>query len=308
MRKLSPILIGLFMAFNAHAAHRTFVAASGTDSGSCGPTAPCRTLDYAMGQTDSGGEVVISESGGYGSSPSGGITITQSISIIAQPGIFAALAPTTGYHGINIATASIDVAIKGLTINGRGGDYGINMTNGASLDLDNVMISNLSYGIYITTPARVTVKNSTFRNMSNGILVGYGASLLVSDSKLTDITTEGIILRGGVSGTTVVTATDTLIRCKGSGWGIDNWPSAGTVGKMYLDRVTNSKCLYGISNVPSTPGASNVIALSNSFVTGNTDQGLYNAAGNTFLSSGNNHVANNGSPNYGTITTGTIFQ
>lgn len=307
MRKLTPILIGLFMAFNAHAAHRTFVAASGTDVGTCGPTAPCRTLDYAMSQTDSGGEVIITESGGYGSSPSGGITITKSISIIAQPGIFAALAPTAGYNGINIATASIEVAIKGLTINGRGGGNGIYLTNGASLDLDNVMISNITYGIQITTPARVTVKNSMFRNLSIGILVGYGASLLVSDSKLTDITTEGIELRGGASGTTVVTATDTLVRCKGSGWGFDNWASAGTVGKMYLDRVTISNCQYGISNVPTTSGASNVIALSNSFVTGNTDQGLYNAAGNTFLSSGNNHVANNGSANFGTITTGTIL-
>lgn len=311
MRTLSPILLGLFLASNVHAAsHRTFVSADGTDSGTCGPTSACRTLTYALGQTNDGGEIIITQSGGYGDA-TGGVTISKSISIIAEPGVFAALAPTTG-SGITIATVGIDVSIKGLTINGRGGTYGINMTNGASLDLDNVTISNFpaGAGLRIQASARGAIKNSIFRRMNDGIQVGYGANLLVRDTKLTDVGSTGISINGGNSGsTTTVTATDTLVRCSSaqSGYGFDNHATSGTLGKMYLDQVAASNCAYGLVNSPATASTANIVAVSNSFVTGNT-YGLYNLAGCTFLSSGNNHFSNITADIYGSITTGTILK
>lgn len=312
MRKLTISLIGLMLAASVQATtHRTFVAASGTDVGACGPTAPCRTLTYALTQTNSGGEIVITQSGGYGDA-TGGLVIDKSVSIISEPGVFAALAPTTG-NGITIDTAGINVAIKGLTINGRGGLRGISMTNGTSLDLDDVTITNFpagnGTGVMIQTPARVAVKNSTLRNSYNGIVVGYGANLLVSMTNMTEITINGIEITGGTSGITVVKAVNTLVQCthNANGTAFLNWATAGTVGKMYLDRVTVANCNIGIGNFPNTHSTTNVISISNSFVTEN-GFGLYNDAGNAFLSSGNNHVANNGIDIEGSITTGTIFK
>lgn len=311
MRTFMPMFLSLFMVLNASAAtHRTFVSANGTDSGTCSPTAPCRSLTYALGQTNDGGEIIITQSGGYGDA-TGGVTVNKSVSIIAEPGVFAALAPTSG-NGITIATAGIEVSIKGLAINGRGGTHGIYMTNGASLDLDNVTISNFlaGAGLRIQTLARGTVKNSLFRRMNDGIQVGYGANLLVSETRLTDIGSTGISISGGTSGsTTTVTATNTLVRCSSaqSGYGFDNHASSGTLGKMYLDQVTASNCAYGLVNSPAAASTANIVAVSNSFVTGNT-YGLYNLAGSTFLSSGNNHFMNITADVFGSITTGTILK
>ena len=41
---------------------RTFVSGTGTDSGTCGRAAPCRTFAYAISQTNGGGEIVVLDS------------------------------------------------------------------------------------------------------------------------------------------------------------------------------------------------------------------------------------------------------
>src|SRR6266571_7551654 len=68
-------------------AQRTFVsAASGNDANPCTRTAPCRNFQAAIAQTASGGEVIVLDSGGYGT-----VTINQSVSLIAPPGIYAGI-------------------------------------------------------------------------------------------------------------------------------------------------------------------------------------------------------------------------
>ena len=131
---------------------------------------------------------------------------------------------------------------------------------------------------------------------------------MLTGTSLTDIFADGILIYSGSSGSTVVTATDSLVRCaaKGVSAGFANSANIGMVGKMYLDRVVVWNCGYGVANFPWESSVSNVIALSNSFVEGN-DYGLYNTSGNTFLSSGENHVANNGTDINGTITPGAIL-
>lgn len=317
MRQLSPILFGLFVAFNAQAAHRTFVAASGTDTGTCGPTAQCRTLDYAMSQTDDGGEVVITESGGYGSSPSGGITITKSISIIAEPGIYAALAPTTGYTGITIATASINVAIKGLTINGRGGNYGIHMTNGTSLTVENCSIgafgstftwtgSDEPYaGIYVETAAKITIVDTTVYRSFWGMRFAGGANVEVSRSRALR-NFIGIAAVGSASDTsnTIVSINDTLAS--------HNRSTSGTDGIGFWSSGTR----FGCSGCSSNITIANSVASDNSYNfevygTGNTinvassqalngKYGFYSSVG-TFNSANNNVLTNNTNITFGTI-------
>ena len=57
------------LAFSANAAQRTFVATSGSDANTasnCSNTAPCRGFSAALTVTDSGGEIIVLSSGGYG--------------------------------------------------------------------------------------------------------------------------------------------------------------------------------------------------------------------------------------------------
>ena len=117
---------------------RTFVASNGNDSNPCSLTAPCRSFGAAIVQTASGGEVIVLDSAGYGT-----VTITQSVSITAPQGVYAGVSVLSG-DGILLATPSINVSLKGLTITGLGGDNGIHMTDGASLRIEDCTITGFS--------------------------------------------------------------------------------------------------------------------------------------------------------------------
>jgi hypothetical protein len=152
------------------------------------------------------------------------------------------------------------------------------------------------------------VTNTSIKNSRYGIVVGYGATATVTNTTMTGIVYEGLEIRGGISGTTTVYATDTTVSCEApsDGYAFDNYPPTGTVGRMFLTRVTAANCLYGIVNEPDAASVNNVIAVSNSMATGN-GYGVYNTTVNTFLSSGANHVANNGTDTSGTITAGPML-
>jgi hypothetical protein len=103
--------------------NRTFVAANkGSDTGFCPPTAPCQTLAYALTQTAPDGEVILVESGEYGTA-----TITQSVSVSVTPGIYAGItASGFGSLGVYInAGASAVVVLRGLTFVSVGAYSGI---------------------------------------------------------------------------------------------------------------------------------------------------------------------------------------
>lgn len=322
MRTLIAIMLGLLLAASAQAtSHRTFVAASGTDSGACGPTAPCRSLSYALGQTNDGGEIVITQSGGYGDA-TGGLVIDRSVAIIAQPGVFAALAPITG-NGITIATAGIKVVIKGLNINGRGGEFGIYMTNGASLLVEKTTIAGFTStnatGLKVQTGATVNVVDSVIRDNYFGIFAGAGATVGISNSKVFNSEQTGIIsyTEGGVIGTsTTINISDTDV--SGAGWCVGNAENAGNNAVINATRVSATKCVYGFENEPFGGGG---MSLSDCTAS-NNDFGYYNYQGNltvsgstasnngtgfyrrdgAFVSLGNNTVYGNGTDVSGTIT------
>ena len=68
-----------------HAAPRAFVSVRGTNAGSCADVlAPCRTLAFAIGAVDSGGEVIILTSGAYAVA-----TITKAVRVNAPLGVVA---------------------------------------------------------------------------------------------------------------------------------------------------------------------------------------------------------------------------
>jgi len=181
----------------AAAAARTFVsAANGSDANAatnCGPTAPCRTFATAMSVTSAAGEVVVLTSGGYGP-----FTVTQSVTINAPVGVYAGIAVATG-AGITINGSAISVTLKGLSINGTGGTYGIYLQSGASLTVRGMTISNFpgttggtssaptlvpAYGILVAAPADVKVLDTTIRDSFNAIWISTGAHAVIEHTRL----------------------------------------------------------------------------------------------------------------------------
>ncbi len=113
--------------------------------------------------------------------------------------------------GITIATATVNVVLRGLTINGLGGAYGVNMTNGASLSVEHCVIANFSamssHGVFVNTPAKLKVVGSLFRNDNSGVTVSNGATASISESKFVGFlgNSVGVMVTDFYGGSSVTT-------------------------------------------------------------------------------------------------------
>src|SRR5205814_1493939 len=150
---------------------------------------------------DPGGEVVALDAAGYAP-----LTITKSVTITANPGFYAGIAAGSG-DAVTIATASVNVILRGLNINGVGATNGIVMTNGASLSIESCVISNFSsgQGVQVNTPASVRISDTLVRGNSNGIYVSGGATLNVSGVKALGNASAGILVDTMTAATTTGT-------------------------------------------------------------------------------------------------------
>jgi len=162
----------LALAFTVAAqgsANRTFVSTGGNDGNSavnCSSSATCRTFAAALSVTNSGGEIVVVNSGGYGAA-----TISQPV-VITAIGIDASITATTG-NGLTIDTSG-NVTIVGLNL--HGGD--------AATD-----------GILVTQVGFLRLYNMDIENfVSDGIEFNSSGSLAVYDSKITDCHANGLLL------------------------------------------------------------------------------------------------------------------
>lgn len=160
---------------------RTFVSNSGTDSGSCTLTAPCRTIPFAMGVVAGGGDIVVLNSGGYGSS----FTINKAINIFVPDGVYAAVTtlamPDTA---IQIAAGATDVIrIEGLTILGisTSGGFGVAVGNCKRTELRKMNINRIGTGVKVTGDVRVMIDSLNISETSFGIhSVGSNTPLTIN--------------------------------------------------------------------------------------------------------------------------------
>jgi len=178
---LCVVVAGLAATANAMILpQRTFVASNGSDANPCSLLLPCRGFTAALAAVNPGGEIIVLDSAGYGP-----VTIDKSVSIVAPSGIYAGITVSSG-DGITIATGGVDVKLKGLTISGLGGLYGIHVTNAASLRVDSCAIANIGWGLMVSGATLVDVTNSRFDHDSGaGIWVQDGPTLSVTDSTFT---------------------------------------------------------------------------------------------------------------------------
>jgi hypothetical protein len=315
-RFVHALSLGGFLMLSTAAfatAGRAFVATTGDDantSTNCGPTAPCRTFNAALSVTASGGEVIVLNSGGYGPAP---VNITQSVSIVAPPGVYAGITVGSGSYGVTIGTAGVNVVLKGLTINSLLPASGIWMSNGASLTIEDCAISNSSdapsvYGLVVATPAMVQVTDTQFQGNAVGMLFSSGATVNILRSQVIGNWAEGGAgIRAQVndaSPATTMTITESLVSRNFIGVEANPYTSSAKA-KASIIRSTISYNDYGVMSLSQGGGAA-AVSVSDSLLDSNAFYGLFQeitGAGTATLTSyGNNTFSNNGVDEGGTIT------
>jgi hypothetical protein len=165
----------------AWAQSRTWVSGVGDDANPCSRTAPCKTFAGAISKTAAGGEISVLDSGGFGA-----VTITKSISIVAEGSEGSILAP--GTNGIIVNAGPTDVVnLQGLSLEGAGtGLNGIRFLGGGTLHVRNCVIRGFraSTGFAIDVeapgPSRIFVSDSTLAANLGGILVRPGGALQIA--------------------------------------------------------------------------------------------------------------------------------
>ncbi len=269
---VSAGLLSLALALPAQAAQRTFVSTSGNDANTasnCSNTAPCRGFTAALTVTDSGGEIIVLSSGGYGA-----VTINKSVSIIAPEGVYAGISAFST-NAITVATAGIDVVLKGLTINSMGtGGFAVEMSAGNSLIVQNCTIKHFSTGggLYVHTAADVQLLDSLMEDNFTGASFENGANALVSRSRF---------IAGGLAALAVGSGIKTKVEvnrseASKSEVGYYAFSQAGGQVELYIKDSVASRNLNGVwVQSSSTPA---IATVSGSLISGNATSGL-NARG-----------------------------
>jgi len=178
MKRLGIVSILLVCATAASAQNvRTYVSNVGVDSGTtCASTAPCRTIQYALNLTNSGGDVVVQTSGTYGSS----LVIDRAINIIVPDAIWALMNNSGTNSGIYVNAGASDVVrIKGLNILSTANNQGVGLNVGTCkrTEYSNAQITRVGYGVYIGVDTRLTLDHVTITDVTTGIwCIGSGTS------------------------------------------------------------------------------------------------------------------------------------
>jgi parallel beta helix pectate lyase-like protein len=288
-------------------AQRTFVSASGLDTNPCTVTQPCRNFAAAIAQTLNDGEVIVLSSGGYGS-----FSISSlSVSVIAPPGVYAGVTSFSG-HAIDVTLAAArHVTLRGLTINGLGGFYGVYVDGsgaGATVTLSRVVISGfVNTGFIGFAPATYDFEDSEFRkNPTDGLDIEINAAgtyVATASHCLFAGNGDGFLILGPVRATV---ADSISTNNTGAGFWSDG---SGSFADLRLERCvstfntngvragagtsTVSRSTLDFNTTGARSEAGGVLRLGDTWIT-NNGTGVLAVGGGQVLTLGNNVVELNG--------------
>jgi hypothetical protein len=199
LTKFSAGILALALHCSAAQAQavRTWVSGVGDDANPCSRTAPCKTFPGAIGKTAAGGVIQVLDPGSFGA-----VTITKSISLIAEPNAGAITGASVNAIIVNAGSGDV-VHIEGLAIDGlTNGLNGIRFLAGGELHVRNCVIRGFrgSPGIGIdfepSGNGRLYVESSTLSNNIGGILVkaagGANATAMLNGVHVVRNTSFGI--------------------------------------------------------------------------------------------------------------------
>jgi hypothetical protein len=297
------VACGLFAVPARAGPNRTFVSGTGTDSGICSRTAPCRTFAFALTETAAGGEIDVLDPAVYGT-----VIINTAISIINDGVGVAAIQAGSGVNGVTInAGASDSVHLRGLTIDGPGtsGSNGIAFGSGGNLAIENCVIRNFQTGIFIapSTSSSFSVSNTIASNNAGGIgieptgsaVVTGVISKVIADNNNTGVTVEGKFTTGA-SLNVVIADSETSNNNTGTGIDADSVPGAAPASVMVRNVVAR------LNNFGLGADANSTLRVAHSVVTGNKTA-FETSGGGTIRSYGDNDVNGNTVDNFGILIT-----
>ncbi len=284
IRPLVIAAVALASAPAFAAAQRTFVSGQGVDVGTCSIAAPCRSFTAAIVQTIAGGEVIVLDSAGYGP-----VTITQSVTITAPPGVYAGISvPSSPGVGVSVNVPSGKVVLRGLTINSTGGTVGISFGQGDGLTVERCRISGFGIaGIVQASVGALTVRDTVISDSHFGIYLGAGNATLdgVSIERTVvgvnvpsgKVTIRGSTISDGLMGIQVQNGTAAL-----DGVTVTRMTSAGVVAVSYSSglsaevTVIRSQIVGAVYCVyaEGVPGSFDTIRVTDSLLA-NCDNGVY---------------------------------
>lgn len=260
-----PLLCALPLAASA-LPQRTFVASNGVDTNPCSLAAPCRSLGTAVTAVSVGGEVIVLDSAAYGA-----VTVAKSVSIVAPTGIYAGIS-VFGSAGVTVDGPGIVVVLRGLTINNQGGGDGIEFLQGASLHVENCIMSGFSTGAGLNVQAGGSVTHvldTIVRNNHIGIVFGAGLAGNLSRTRVENNSSEGIELLGN----TVVSIEDSVV--SGSTYNIDLFPlTLSDHPAVTIARTLVSGGSYGILAEPNATLSSASVTVMDSTISGASVYGI----------------------------------
>lgn len=234
----------------------TFVSGKGADSGTCAsPSTPCRTFQFALGQTSASGEIKALDPADYSS-----VTITHSVTI-------------TGVEGAGIfQTANADA----ITINAGPSDT-INLSH---LTLDGFKVSN--FGMVFNSGASLTMTHCSVRNFTTtGILIfpKGNTAFLIADTIVSN-NNEGVAVVPQATGTAHGTI-DHVIATSNLGIGIGTGGSGGPSTVQVVESIAAQNSIGFFVN------SGKFLRLGHSAATGNgtgvEGSGKAESAGNNFI-------------------------
>jgi hypothetical protein len=273
----------------AQAAQETWVSSTGTNTGNCPATAPCKTFQYAHNKTTAGGTLNVLSSGSFGD-----VTITKSISIVADGA--QALIRTVAACGAGIcinAGANGVVNLRGLTIEGTG--------------------STSTNGILLTSAKMLRVHKSFIRK--TGFAINFSPSsaseLYVTDTTLADNTGSGITVDAlaGPPGPTTAKVSLDRVNMEDNEIGLVimlSTSAANVVNATLRDSVVAGNRNIGIFAGHANGNGSVQLMIDRSAVLGSTNSGIVAAGANAKVFVGDSTFSGNAfamSPAGGTINT-----
>jgi hypothetical protein len=230
------------------AIQRTFVASIGIDSNPCTLQLPCRGFAAAILLTDPNGEIIVLDSAGYGV-----VTVNKPISIISPQGVYAGVSVFAGQDGVTVSAGATDkIVLRGLAINGQGGNRGIVVTAAGQVHIEGCVVSNMgSDGIRIDGGTAAYVANSNVRsNNGNGIHLAAGsAEVFVDETRVANNILRGIYAEAGT-----LTLNRSQVENNGSS-GLDVNPAGQVpVRAVVRDSLLAGNALTGVFALTNTAG------------------------------------------------------
>jgi nitrous oxidase accessory protein NosD len=245
----------LFSSISQAQIARAYVSNEGDDTNACTPTSPCRQIDRGVDVVQSGGEVVVLNSGDYDPT-----TISKAVTVVAVPGAMVGIATDAG-AAVTVTTGASDtVLLRGLTLNGLGSQQtGIAFNSGQSLHVEGCTINGFGIGIGAPLSGGLLFVNDTqIRKCISAMQVADGNRASIDHCRIEDNGVGLIVFQNAK-----VTIRDSV--AAGNTYaGLRTDSAEGATGELNVER-----CMISNNGTGIFAGGGSVVRVANSTITDN---------------------------------------